>query len=114
MRVCVYVCVTSLSAALCRDEGKVNNEVQEARIAHEDSVTSVERAQEEYMQAMRERYTAEQLWGDKIRRAATWYVMCTGPRVHTMLGSVQPNSCVHMCVCVGAIPLHAAHFFNSC
>ncbi len=38
------------SAALCRDEGKVNNEVQEARIAHEDAITSVERAQEEYMQ----------------------------------------------------------------
>jgi len=34
----------------------------------------VDAAQARLFNAIRERYTEEQLWGDKIRRTATWCV----------------------------------------
>lgn len=39
----------------------------------EEAGEAVEMAQAELMQKIRERYTQEQLWSDKIRRAATWW-----------------------------------------
>jgi hypothetical protein len=72
-----------------------NSQVAEARSAHEAAVEAVEGAQVSLMQAIRERYTEEQvgqgpsdpgvtrairspplclqLWADKIRRASTWW-----------------------------------------
>ncbi|KIZ04598.1 putative Sensitive to high expression protein 9 like protein [Monoraphidium neglectum] len=47
--------------------------VAEAKARYEEAGEAVELAQADLMHRIRERYTQEQLWGDKIRRAATWW-----------------------------------------
>jgi len=47
--------------------------VAAAKGGHEDAGAAVEAAQADLMVRIRERYTQEQLWSDKIRRAATWW-----------------------------------------
>ena len=49
------------------------SQVAEARESHETAGQAVENARSDLMQAIRERYTEEQLWSDKIRRASTWW-----------------------------------------
>ncbi|KAJ9530953.1 hypothetical protein QJQ45_028769 [Haematococcus lacustris] len=58
---------------LCGSEHKMDAQVAAAKDASEAAATAVEEAQVAVMQAIRERYTEEQLWGDKIRRASTWW-----------------------------------------
>ncbi|KAI8463011.1 MAG: Mdm33 family-domain-containing protein [Monoraphidium minutum] len=48
-------------------------EVTAAKAGYEEAGAAVEAAQADLMQKIRERYTQEQLWSDKIRRAATWW-----------------------------------------
>jgi sensitive to high expression protein 9 len=60
------------STELYRGEHKLDAQVAAARDAHEAAIEAVEGAQVALMQAIRERYTEEQMWAEKIRRAATW------------------------------------------
>jgi hypothetical protein len=74
---CLFAASVSLPACsteLYRGEHKLDAHVAAARDAHEGAVEAVEGAQVALMQAIRERYTEEQMWAEKIRRAATWWV----------------------------------------
>ncbi|KAF5832584.1 Mdm33 family-domain-containing protein [Dunaliella salina] len=61
------------STELCRMEHKTDADVAAARDAYEKAADEVDAAQVHLFKAIRERYTEEQLWGDKIRRTATWW-----------------------------------------
>ena len=55
---CTYACVPA--------------QVADARERQEAATNAMEVARSDLMRAIRERYTEEQLWSDKIRRASTW------------------------------------------
>ena len=64
-------------ARLCQEEHRVQGQVSEAYAAYEGAGDRLDSARTALTAAIRERYSQEQAWGDKIRRASTWWVeMC--------------------------------------
>ncbi|KAG2445522.1 hypothetical protein HXX76_000137 [Chlamydomonas incerta] len=60
-------------AGLCREEHGLEGGVAAAKAAYGASAETLEGAHAALLRAIRERYAAETLWSDKIRRASTWW-----------------------------------------
>ncbi|KAG2431966.1 hypothetical protein HYH02_013182 [Chlamydomonas schloesseri] len=60
-------------AGLCRDEHGLEGSVAAAKAAYGSAAEGLESAHAALLRSIRERYAAETLWSDKIRRASTWW-----------------------------------------
>ncbi|KAG2498541.1 hypothetical protein HYH03_003292 [Edaphochlamys debaryana] len=60
-------------ADLCRDELGLEGAVAQAKAGYAAASEDLEAAHSRLLSAIRERYSAETLWSDKIRRASTWW-----------------------------------------
>ncbi|GLC44032.1 hypothetical protein PLESTB_000221700 [Pleodorina starrii] len=58
---------------LCRQEHHLEAEVAQAKAAYGEAAEALESCHDQVAAAVRERYSAETLWSDKIRRASTWW-----------------------------------------
>ncbi|GFR49127.1 hypothetical protein Agub_g10925, partial [Astrephomene gubernaculifera] len=62
-----------LFTSLCHQEHSLEGTVAQAKAAYGAASEALEGAHGELLRAIRERYSAETLWSDKIRRASTWW-----------------------------------------